>query len=303
MRILFVGNSYTHYNNMPQIVQKMADSKGSKVEVHMSAESNHTFKMHSKREALFKTIRKHKWDYVVLQGFSRELAFGNDYIDTAVVPYFSLILDSIYKNNPCTNVWLYQTWGYLNGYSDGKQSLSYQEMSDAIHRGYLYLGEKYNLPIVPVGKVWETVKENFMNYPIYSADGQHPALLGSYLVAYCFYYSILRDKSPLDYYSQTLSKLQCDEIQKIASSVISTNYNRYELWSNFIQVNKTSKKFSIDVIAVFPNASKVVWDYGDGITEIGLTSQHTYKKKGTYTVKATVYKSCGAQEIKRKVTF
>ena len=303
MRILFVGNSYTHYNNMPQIVQKMADSKGSKVEVHMSAESNHTFKMHSKREALFKTIRKHKWDYVVLQGFSRELAFGNDYIDSAVVPYFSLILDSIYKNNPCTNVWLYQTWGYLNGYSDGTYNFSYQEMSDAIHRGYIYLGKKYNLSIVPVGKVWEMVKENLNSYSLYTSDGQHPSKLGSYLVAYSFYYSLLRQNSKINYYPESLNELQCNEIQKIASSFLSVNSSRYGLWSNFIHIKKITKYQGIEAIAVYPNASKVVWEFGDGNTETAFTVRHNYKKKGTYTIKAMVYLPCGKQEIKRVITF
>jgi len=302
MRILFVGNSYTHYNKMPEIIQKMADQRGVKVEIHMSAESNHTFKMHSKREGLYKKIRQHKWDYVVLQGFSRELAFGNEYIDTAVVPYVNIILDSIYKNNACTNVWLYETWGYLNGYSDGKIQMTYQEMSDAIHIGYLYLSKKYNFPIVPVGKVWETVKENFPSYSLYDNDGQHPAKLGSYLVAYCFYYSLLRQTAPTDYYNG-LNQIQAEQIQKSAASFISSNYNRYGLWSNFIQVNKASKALEVDVLAVFPEASKVVWEFGDGSTETNFSASHKYKKKGTYTVKATIYKACGKHEIKRSVTF
>jgi len=302
MRILFVGNSYTHYNKMPEIVQKLADKRGVKVEIHMSAESNHSFKMHSKREGLFKKIKQHKWDYVVLQGFSRELAFGNEYIDTAVVPYVSLILDSIYKNNACTNVWLYQTWGYLNGYSDGKIQWTYQQMSDEIHRGYLYLSKKYNLPVVPVGKVWETVKENFPSYPLYDNDGQHPAKLGSYLSAYCFYYSLLRQTSPVDFYNSN-NPLQAEQVQKITASVISSNYNRYNLWSNFIQVNKAAKGFGIEALAVFPNATKVVWDFGDGSSETNFSVTHTYKSKGSYTVKATIFKPCGKQEIKRQVTF
>lgn len=302
MRILFVGNSYTHYNKMPEIVQKMADQRGIKVEIHMSAESNHTFKMHSKREGLYKKIRQYKWDYVVLQGFSRELAYGNDYIDTAVVPYFSSILDSIYKNNSCTNVWLYQTWGYLNGYSEENIPWTYQQMSDQIHQGYLYLSNKYNLPVVPVGKVWETVKENFPGYPLYDNDGQHPAKMGSYLAAYCFYFSLLRQTAPIDF-DNNINQLQTEQIQKIASAVISSNYNRYNLWSNFIQLNKSTQGFSVEALAVFPDASKVVWDFGDGTSETSFSVSHQYKKKGSYTVKATIYKLCGKQEIKRSVTF
>lgn len=302
MRILFVGNSYTHYNKMPEIVQKMADQRGVKVEIHMSAESNHTFNMHSKREALFEKIRQYKWDYIVMQGFSRELSFGNEYTDTAVVPYFSLILDSIYKNNACTNVWLYQTWGYLNGYTDEQNQSTYQQMSDEIHRGYLYLADKFKLPMVPVGKVWETVKENYPSYALYDNDGRHPSKLGSYLVAYCFYYSLLRQTAPIEFYNK-LNQLEAEQIQKTAAVTLSSNYNRYDLWSNFIQVNKAASGFQVDVVAVFPDATKVVWDYGDGYSDTAFSASHKYKNKGTYTVKATIYKPCGKQEIKRVINF
>jgi len=302
MRILFVGNSYTHYNNMPQILQKMANQRGLKVDIHMSAESNHTFKMHSKREALFKKIKEFKWDYVVMQGFSREMAFGNEYIDTAVIPYFNIILDSIYKNHACTKVWLYQTWGYLNGYNEGKFHWTYQEMSDAVHRGYLYLSNKYNLPLVPVGKVWETVKENFPSYPLYDADGQHPGKLGSYLVAACFNFSLLRQTPPTDF-DNNLNRLQTEQIQKTAYSLISNNLNRYGIWKDFVQVTKATKGMKIEVLAVFPEASKVVWDYGDGSTETTLSGSHSYKTKGTYTIKANIYLPCGIQEIRRLISF
>ena len=43
MRVLFVGNSYTHYNNMPKILEQMAEDKGVSIEVTMDAKSSHTF--------------------------------------------------------------------------------------------------------------------------------------------------------------------------------------------------------------------------------------------------------------------
>ena len=46
MNVLFIGNSYTHYNSMPFIFQKIATSKNIKINVEMNAKSNHTFKMH-----------------------------------------------------------------------------------------------------------------------------------------------------------------------------------------------------------------------------------------------------------------
>jgi hypothetical protein len=48
--ILFIGNSYTHYNNMPKIFDQLASSKGYDLQVEMFAKSSHTCKMHSERK-------------------------------------------------------------------------------------------------------------------------------------------------------------------------------------------------------------------------------------------------------------
>ena len=99
MKILFIGNSYTHYNSMPELFERLAKSKKIKIDVVMNARSNHTFKMHCQRPEMFETIRSKKWDYVVLQGFSRELMYEKEVIDTASLPYFKQILDSVYSNH------------------------------------------------------------------------------------------------------------------------------------------------------------------------------------------------------------
>jgi hypothetical protein len=49
MNVLFIGNSYTHMNKMPSLFEKIAISKGIKVNVEMSAKSGHSFRMHSER--------------------------------------------------------------------------------------------------------------------------------------------------------------------------------------------------------------------------------------------------------------
>src|SRR5690606_15913872 len=77
--ILFIGNSYTHMNKMPALFDKIAEAKGVKMHVEMNALSNHSFKMHSLRPELYTKLRERKWDYVVLQGFSRELSYPKEY--------------------------------------------------------------------------------------------------------------------------------------------------------------------------------------------------------------------------------
>ncbi|MFN5441221.1 MAG: DUF4886 domain-containing protein [Flavobacteriia bacterium] len=307
MRILFVGNSYTHYNNMPKLFEQMAESKGVKLEVLMDAKSSHTFQMHAKRAELYQNIKATKWDYVVLQGFSRELAQDKSVIDSASIPYLKQLLDSIYANNSCTNVMLYQTWGYDNGYKDDSLGLdwSYQTMSDRIHQGYLYVSEQLNLSIVPVGKVWETVKENHPEIVLYQEDKQHPSLAGSYLSAACFYAALFKTE-PVVSFTSKLDIKQASTIQEIAGALVLMNKNRYRINENTVEIDvrlSPENKKVVHLSANYPNAKNVVWDFGDGMTETAFKTRHVYGKPGNYEIKIKVQDSCGERLLKRKVTI
>ena len=307
MRVLFVGNSYTHYNNMPKLFEQMADSKGIKLEVLMDAKSSHTFQMHSKRPELYKNIRSAKWDYVVLQGFSRELAQDEAVIDSLSLPYLKQLLDSIYANNKCTNVLLYQTWGYDGGYKDDSLGIDwdYQTMSDRVHRGYLYVGEKLNLSIVPVGKVWETVKENNPQINLYQEDKQHPSLAGSYLAASCFYAALFKTDPNVSFLAKLDAK-QANIIQETAGSYVLMNRQRYRINQNAVEIdvrlNPDYKKV-VHLSANYPDAKSVVWDFGDGMSETAFKTRHVYSKPGNYEIKIKVQDACGERLLKRKVTI
>lgn len=307
MRVLFVGNSYTHYNNMPKIFEQMAESKGVQLEVLMDAKSSHTFQMHSKRPELYKNIRSTKWDYVVLQGFSRELAQDRTMIDAMSIPYIKQLLDSIYTNNSCTNVLLYQTWGYDSGFKDDTLGIdwSYQTMSDRIHEGYLYVSQQLNLSIVPVGKVWETVKENHPQIQLYQEDKQHPSLAGSYLAASCFYAALFKTEPNLSFTAK-LDPKHAAVIQEIAGVQVLMNKTRYKINQNTVELEvklSAGEKKVVHLSANYPNAKSVFWDFGDGMTESAFKTRHVYGKPGDYEIKIKVQDSCGERLLKRKVTI
>lgn len=305
MNVLFIGNSFTHMNGMPQMFEKIATSKSIKINVVMSAKSNHTFKMHSERADLYEDIKKHKWDYVVIQGFSRELSYGPEHIDTASVPYFNQIVDSIYANNPCVKILLYMTWGYENGYVYKDELGTYEEMSEAIEQGYRYLGSLYDLPIVPVGNVWKEIRKNFPDMDLYQDDEHHPTKLGSYVVACSFYAAIFRS-SPLGGFASDIPDKTAADIQNTAFNYISGHLAEYKLDRNTLDVNYAltkEGKYHVKCNANFPKATLLEWDFGDGIIKNTPVAEHNYTTYGKYKVKLTVEDTCGTRIIYRNVYF
>ncbi len=305
MKILFIGNSYTHYNGMPELFEKLAKSKRIKIDVSMNAKSNHTFKMHCQRPEMFEAIRSQKWDYVVVQGFSRELMHEKEVIDTASLPYFKQIIDSVYTNHSCTNVLLFLTWGYKNGFVNGTDTMSYEDMSDRVQRGYEYLSELFNVSIVPIGQVWKSFRKNNPNVDIYQEDGQHPNLIGSYLIASGFYSSIFKS-SPVNSYYPKIDSSVAFKIQNIAFKYISKNLDTFKLNKNTLDFDyeRTKKgEFFITATANFPEADSLHWIIENKIVSKKTNIQYKFKKEGTYYVKLLVFDKCGIREIYRKAIF
>ena len=232
LSVLFVGNSYTHMNEMPSIFDKICKSKGKTVHVEKNTRSGASFNVHTTRPDLFVAIKSRQWDCIVLQGYSRELSFSPDYIDTATMPYINTIIDSIKANNPCTNILLQMTWGYKEGFQEREETNTYEAMSELIADGYQYLSDSLQIPIVPVGKVWRKVRESNPEIELYDADKAHPSKNGSYLSACTFYASIFKE-SPEGAMTSTISNAIAPIIQKATGDYVLPNFNSYGLNQNF----------------------------------------------------------------------
>lgn len=308
LKILFIGNSYTLNNAMPSIFEKVAKSTGKNIEVTMNAKGGHTFEMHCARPEMFATIKSKKWDYVILQGFSLELSYPVEVIDTATIPYFNKILDSIYTNNPCTNVMLYMTWGYENGHTKEDTEDSFLKMADRVEYGYSYLSELFNIPIVPVGYSWKGVRAQYSDIRLYDADQMHPSIFGSYLAACTFYSAIFKGKvkGPSVYAPKSISSFIAEKIHDVAYQQVVQNLDKFKLHLNTygVKTESTAKnKYSVVCTSSYPNASNVTWDFGDGTLSNEMNTRHYYAKPGDYIIKLTVSDLCGERVYYKKVHF
>ncbi|MBU2018984.1 MAG: DUF4886 domain-containing protein [Bacteroidetes bacterium] len=305
LNILFVGNSYTHMNGMPFIFEKIAKAKGKKVHVEMNTQSGASFNVHTTRLDLFETIKHKKWDFVVIQGYSREMSYDSTHIDSASVPYIQQILDSIYLNNPCSNVMFHMTWGYKMGFIERPEIDSYEKMSNAIASGYEYLGKKFNLPVIPVGRVWMEVRKKYPEIEMYDADLAHPSKNGSYTSA-CTFYSAIFKESAVGAFTSTISSKFGENIQKTAAEYVLKNYDSFHLSKNTMRINAVRTvegKFFIEGFSNFPEATAVEWHFGDGKSSLELSPNHTYKKAGKYVITCQVTDTCGVRNYIRNVEF
>lgn len=224
-RILFVGNSYTYRNNMPKIFERIAQSKGEEVRVSHITRGKYTFYLHSKRKKLYKALHNQDWDVIVLQGSSRDMLRDSARFMKRTYPALDKMLGMIRKNQKDAKVYFYMTWPYRKGDPKTERFSNPDSMLQAVAKGYQNLKSRYNIPVIPVGKVWRSYVITYPEAELYLKDNSHPTYEGSYLVA-CTMYSAIYGKSP-----------------RGANKLAIFNQNEYERIQQFVGKKYRTKEF------------------------------------------------------------
>ncbi len=288
--VLFIGNSYTHMNDMPSIFEKIAKAKDQRVLVEKSTKSGASLEEHSQREGMYKAIKSRPWDIVVLQGFSREFSFPQSHIDSATIPYLAQIIDSIRTNHINTQILFYMTWGYKEGYKEIEAVDTYPKMAQAIIDGYQYASEYFCLPIAPVGQVWRDIRNYHPQLNLYDADMAHPNRNGSFLAASTFYSAIFNESA----YGAITSTIGLSEAQKIHRSVAKIvladpqNFMLNEINIGLRQITHVDGTYHLYASTSIPFIEEIRWDFGDGQYSNKINPSHEYKYPGSYQIRVSI---------------
>ena len=182
-KVLFVGNSYTYFWNLPQNVGLMAAASEIKMKTSQSTAGGSHWGHHWRGERNLTTLdllNNGDYDAVVIQNHSRSAL---DMPDSLM--FFGKKLADLIKMKGA-KIYLYQTWA--------REWDPY--MQAIITEKYLDLAKIINAQVVPVGQAWERARELRPEMVLYDEDGSHPSSLGTYLTA-CVFYGILTQKSPV----------------------------------------------------------------------------------------------------------
>ncbi|XOV67224.1 MAG: PKD domain-containing protein [Fluviicola sp.] len=304
--VLFIGNSYTAYHNLPQMVADLATSLGDNIEKDANTPGGATFEMHSNNATNYNKINAQSWDYVVFQGQSQEPSFPDAQVNSQTLPYVLELADSVYANNFCTEVMYYMTWGRENGDPQWQPISTYDGMQARLRSAYLRFADSVQGSVAPVGVVWKHVRDNYPGIDLYTADESHPSIHGSYLAACTFYTSIFRKSCTGATYNAGIDPVVAAQIQAAADFVVLDSLNQWNLHDQSVH---TQAQFEFTVglngAVTFENlstkAQSYSWDFGDGQTSTDENPSVNYGANGTYTVTLTATSECNVDIISYQV--
>jgi PKD repeat protein len=304
-QVLFIGNSYTQVNDLPTLFSELALSKGKHPFVDTKANGGFTFQNHVNDPATFIKIKEKKWNYVVLQAQSQEPSFPYSQVTTATLPFAKILSDSIYANNYCSQPLYYMTWGRQNGDPQWDSINTFYKMNDRLRAGYMRFVEASEASVAPVGVAWQYVRDTYPAINLYSSDGSHPSIEGSYLAACVFYASIYRETPVNASFYSTVLPATAQLLQQAAALVVLDSLSTWKLRAN----NETAiARFSLSLTAnsiATQNESwrstSYSWDFGDGTTSTAVSPAHSYSSTGTFTVQLIAQNECGSDTASMQV--
>jgi len=71
--VLFIGNSFTYYNEMPTLLERVSASLGAPIIAHFSGRGGATLRNHWDEGKAVNAIRNNHYDFVVIQPQSSEM--------------------------------------------------------------------------------------------------------------------------------------------------------------------------------------------------------------------------------------
>lgn len=178
--VLFIGNSLTYFNDLPVLVQGIADAaKGDSLIIGMVAGPDMALIDHWNRSDARRTIESRKWDFVVLQQGPSSTTINRDSLRRVA----KLFQPSI--NGAGATPVMFSAWPAIDRRVDFPRAAESYRLAAADVNG-LY---------APVADAWVEAWNRDPNLQLY-LDGLHANAVGSYLAALVIYASITR-KSPV----------------------------------------------------------------------------------------------------------
>jgi hypothetical protein len=179
--VLFIGNSHTYLNFMPQMLLALVDAenRGFKLNVDQCTGEGVSLGWHWQNPPSRDAITGNRWDYVVLQDRS-----GGPLEEPEYFAHHAGLLDAEIRKQDAETIF-YLTWA----------NRTRPETQAVLTGAYTKMARELGAILAPVGLAWEAVQRVDPDFDLHHRDGRHANPVGSYLAA-CVFYSVLFKTSP-----------------------------------------------------------------------------------------------------------
>lgn len=229
-KVLFIGNSFTFYSDIPALFGKIATAAGELVEVDSVTQGSWTLAKFADPADDYgakveqKLTSSSDYDVVVLQEQSTRPLNNYDLFLSGAQALQKRINET---QTDCT-IYLYSTWGYIDEATSRK--ITIPEMEAQLRAAYTQAAQTMGVKVSCVGAAFSTVYTQYPDmlnsgsadnsYNLYYSDNKHPSYLGAYLSA-CVHVATILDCDPrISTFSEGLDASVADYLKNVAYTTV-----------------------------------------------------------------------------------
>ena len=306
--VLFIGNSYTYVNNLPDMLAQLANANGDTLTHDSSTPGGYYFRAHSTNTTTLSKISSRPWDFVILQEQSQIPSLSPAIVGNDWSPPHARTLDSLIKaNNSCTETVFYMTWGRKNGdasyCAQQPPVCTFEGMQGQLRSTYLIMADENNSTVAPVGMAWRAAIQADSMLELYSPDQSHPGTNGTYLTA-CVFYATLYRKSPvgIPFYS-SVDTVTAQFLQGIAEQIVFDSMDIWRIGHADLVVDFGYQALSGLDYQFTNNSSNQngqLWNF-DGSTDTNTNPTFSFPAPGLYNISLRVWNDCDTLLSSRQI--
>jgi hypothetical protein len=202
LRLLFIGNSLTEWNDLPMLVARLAMAGGQPQPLTRAVVvGGFSLEDHWNQGEARRAITDSQWDFVVLQQGPSALLESR----RLLVTYARRFAEAIDKAGARSA--MYMVW----------PSTSRRQDFAGVSQSYRAAAKEVKGVLLPAGDAWNIVLQRQPSISLYSEDGLHPTFAGSYLAALVIYQG-LYGSSPIGL--PALGGLSAEDARTLQSAAI-----------------------------------------------------------------------------------
>lgn len=298
-KVLFIGNSYTSQNNLPNLFKQLAQGAGKNVVVDSYmpggvsvGDTAQGTMAHMNNPAVFAIINSNKWDYVMLQDNQGRFCLGYKHFPSSslVIEGHKKICDSVLFNNHCAHMIWYAGYGPKAGYPP--YGNTGEALIDSIYHNYQYLHDTLGQILAPIGPAFIHIINGYPNLDLWFSDGVHPSLYGSYLIACVVYTTIFKSSPIVSNYNPGISAAEDSLMKNTGYTTTIDSFLTTGLSSITPTISRTGNTLKV-------NGYPTVGWYYNGAVHASSNGTTTINQSGKYYAVVTDAMGCSFKTLEQ----
>lgn len=181
-RVLFIGNSFTYYHNLPALFESYANLIDEDLKSFSITRGGWTLEQFANQNdeegsKLYKILEsRNDFDLIIIQEYStRSYENYNSFYEAT-----NKLINLIKLTQKKCDIYLYETWAFP--LETQSKNWTFSEMEKKIYESYHQVAKRLDIKVINVGKAFLNEEKN-KELQLFEDDLKHPSLIGSKLIA------------------------------------------------------------------------------------------------------------------------